>query len=62
MGNSKFKSVKLCLKIDLVSHPARAEGLVNTHIFICIYIYIEREREKDRDRERERVAEMLPIF
>ena len=25
----KFKPVKLCLKIDLVSYPARAEGLVN---------------------------------
>ncbi len=30
--NSKFKPVKLCLKIDLVSHPAHVEGvgLVNT--------------------------------
>ena len=27
--NSDFKPVKLCLKIDLVSYPARAEGLVN---------------------------------
>ena len=27
--NSKFKPVKLRLKIDLVSYPARAEGLVN---------------------------------
>ena len=27
--NSEFKPVKLCLKIDLVSYPARAEGLVN---------------------------------
>ena len=26
---SEFKPVKLCLKIDLVSYPARAEGLVN---------------------------------
>ena len=24
---SEFKPVKLCLKIDLVSYPARAEGL-----------------------------------
>ena len=24
-----FKPVKLCLKIDLVSYPARAEGSVN---------------------------------
>ncbi len=27
--NSEFKPIKLCLKIDLVSYPARAEGLVN---------------------------------
>ena len=27
--NSKFKPLKLRLKIDLVSYPARAEGLVN---------------------------------
>ena len=25
--NSEFKSVKLSLKIDLVSYPARVEGL-----------------------------------
>ena len=29
--NSEFKPVKLCLKIDLVSYPARAEGLVNIY-------------------------------
>ena len=28
-GNSEFKPVKLRLKTDLVSYPARAEGLVN---------------------------------
>ena len=27
--NSEFKPVKLRLKIDLVSYPSRAEGLVN---------------------------------
>ena len=27
--NSEFKPVKLSLKIDLVSYPARGEGLVN---------------------------------
>ena len=27
--NSEFKPVKLRLKMDLVSYPARAEGLVN---------------------------------
>ena len=27
--NSEFKPVKLRLKIDLVSYPVRAEGLVN---------------------------------
>ena len=30
--NSEFKPVKLRLKIDLVSYPARAEGLVNMDI------------------------------
>ena len=30
--NSESKPVELCLKIDPVSHPARAEELVNTHI------------------------------
>ena len=29
---SEFKPVKLHLKIDLVSYPARAEGLVNMYI------------------------------
>ena len=29
LENSEFKPVKLRLKIDLVSYPARAEGLVN---------------------------------
>ena len=29
MENSEFKPVKLHLKIDLVSYPAWAEGLVN---------------------------------
>ena len=33
--NSKFKPVKLCLKIDLVSHSARAEGLVNMALVMC---------------------------
>ena len=27
--NSEFKPVKLRLRIDLVSYPARAEGLLN---------------------------------
>ena len=35
--NSEFKPVKLRLKIDPVSYPARAEGLVNR---IYIYVYI----------------------
>ena len=29
--NFEFKPVKLQLKIDLVSHPAHTEGLVNTY-------------------------------
>ena len=35
--NSEFKPVKLRLKFDLVSYPARAEGLVNMYIS---YMYI----------------------
>ncbi len=31
--NSEFKPVKLRLKIDLVSYPVRAEGLVNSIIY-----------------------------
>ena len=38
--NALFKPVKLRLKIDLVSYPARAEGLVHIYIYIYIYIYI----------------------
>ena len=38
--NSEFKPVKLRLKIDLVSYPARAEGLVNIIIIIIIIIII----------------------
>ena len=33
-----FKPVKLRLKIDLVSYPVRAEGLVNMIIIIFIII------------------------
>ena len=33
--NSKLKPVKTPLKkIDLMSHPARAEGLINTYIYV----------------------------
>ena len=39
-GNSEFKPVKLRLKIDIVSYPARAEGLVNIYIYIYIYRHI----------------------
>ena len=51
--NSEFNLVKLCLKIDLVSHPARTEGLV------YIYIYIKRERERERERERKRERDYI---
>ena len=34
--NSEFKHIKLHLKIDLVSQPACAVGLVNTYIYIYI--------------------------
>ena len=51
--NSEFKPVKLRLKIDLVSYPARAEGLVNGTItprvvedtIDKILARVERERE-----------------
>ena len=49
--NSEFKPVKLRLKFDLVSHPARAEGLVNMIVtwprdnqwtlFISFYFWME---------------------
>ena len=34
--NSEFKPIKLHLKIDLVSRPANAEGLINKYI---VYVY-----------------------
>ena len=47
----EFKPIKLCLKSDLVLHPAGVDGLVNTfkhiymlihiHIYISTYIYID---------------------
>ena len=37
--NSEFKTVKLRLKIDLVSYPARAEGL-DKYVYIYIYIRV----------------------
>ena len=37
--NSEFKLVKLRLKIDLVSHPARAEGLVNIIKTLCSFFF-----------------------
>ena len=47
--NSEFKLAKLCIKIELVLHPPRAEGLVYIHIYIYIYIGRERERYIDID-------------
>ena len=39
--NSKFRPVKLRLKIDLVSHPVRVEGVgKHTHTHTHTYIYI----------------------
>ena len=35
--NIEFKPVKLRLKIDLVSYPARVEGFGK---YVCIYIYM----------------------
>ena len=38
--NFEFIPAKLCLKIDLVSYPTRAEALVYIYIYIYIYMYI----------------------
>ena len=38
--NSELKPVKLRLKIDLVSYPARAEGLVNIYIYIYVCVCV----------------------
>ena len=37
--NSELKPVKLRLKIDLVSYPTRAEGLVNMYT-VALYLFI----------------------
>ena len=42
--NSEFKPVKLWLKIDLVSYPIRAEGLVNM---------IKQQEEEEEEEENE---------
>ena len=39
--NSEFKPVKPRLKIDLVSHPVRAEGQVNQIVDILIIFKVE---------------------
>ncbi len=39
--NSELKPVNLRLKIDLVSYPARAEGLVNSIIRGVMVIFVE---------------------
>ena len=40
--NSEFKPVKLRLKIDLVSYPARAEGLVNMNMIRLWKRYLDK--------------------
>ena len=45
--NSEFKPAKLRLKIDLVSYPARAEGLGK---YIYIYIYSWKPDRSDKMR------------
>ena len=37
--NSEFKPVKLCLKIDLVSHSARSKGLVNKELLRRLFLW-----------------------
>ena len=41
--SSELKAIKLCLKIDLVSYPARAEGLVNIGQINQIRIFVINE-------------------
>ena len=40
-GNSELKPVKLRLKIDLVSYPALAEGLVNRIIYLLWQVTLQ---------------------
>ena len=40
MENSEVKPVNLRLKVDLVSYPARAEGLVNIYIYIYMCVCV----------------------
>ena len=55
--NSEFKPVKLRLKIDLVSYPARAEGLVNMIVIGCSFTFARKGYDnhhchnKPRDRK-----------
>ena len=62
--NSEFKPVKLRLKIDLVSHPARIEGLV--YIYIYIYKFKEFHFFKGKNkvclRYLLRTLEIFPFF
>ncbi len=37
--NSEYKPIKLRLKIDLVSYPSRAEGLVYIYIYIYMIVF-----------------------
>ena len=55
--NCEFKPVRLCLKIDLVSYPAQADGLVNMHISRSEKKAIfckERKRKEKRKIERKK--------
>ena len=38
--NFEFKPAKHRLKIDLVSHPARAEMFVNIYIYMCVCVCV----------------------
>ena len=37
---TKFKPIELCLKIDLMSHLAHAEELVNIYIYVCVCVCV----------------------
>ena len=49
--NSEIKPVKLRLKIDLVSYPARVDGLVNRIIIIIITNYNNNNNNNNVDKK-----------
>ena len=48
--NTEFKPVKLCLKTDLITHLASAEGLVNICVYICVCVCFNNQLEKQKQK------------